>query len=779
MIDRVSLSALLLVAWLFASPPPSASADTVRLKSGLIYRGMAIRVPGLNIRTSQQNNAGPTASNPFVMIDDEVRQYFVPWKLVAELKEEDDLAGRVRIKIPQRKSSRTSGPEIIGGFKDIRPFNDHGHGMVTLVVRNKDLEISLGITEVSPDAVKVEGLNYSWEFAVLPSSLPVETLRSIVEHGTDSTSEQDRKAIVLLFIQAQMYPEASRELENVVRDFPSLKDWADSLQPQIAEGLALKGINEIQRRIAAGQHALAYEYARIFPRDGVSAAIVRQADEILANYDAALDSRNRILMRLDELQAKVEPELADRLRPLRSQLADELHYETLPRLATFVRSERDPDLTPKQQLALAYSGWVLGDVAATLEIQDAVRLWNARFLALEALRAERNPPRQEELFEELRGIESLTVEKMVQMVPQLPLPFEPVSTEPRTIHEVTITEPMNVGAPVKYSVVLPPEYSPHHRYPALIVLHDVGKTPDDELRWWAGGGEGGPDGWGVRRGYITLAPHYFADGETAYSHSPEAHRAIVETLLHARKRFSIDSDRVTIAGHGAGGDAVFDMATAAPDLFAGAVPICGHSYRSSSHLYENAQDVAWYVVSGERESPGVRQDNARDLNRMRVKQDVTICDFKARGYENYREELPRLFDWLETVRRPPLKDRGTFEASTLRVTDNEFGWLTCSAFPADILRPPLWDSPGAKIAPMTVSGKITAGGTIYVSNPGRRSTLWLTPDLVDFDKRITVHVNNGGRFRDFVKPDVAATLQRLGITGDRERPVWARIDIQK
>ena len=37
-------------------------------------------------------------------------------------------------------------------------------------------------------------------------------------------------------------------------------------------------------------------------------------------------------------------------------------------------------------------------------------------------------------------------------------------------------------------------------------------------------------------------------------------------------------------------------------------------------------------------------------------------------------------------------------------------------------------------APVVVSGKITAGGTIYIVNPGRRSTLWLAPDLIDFDE---------------------------------------------
>ncbi len=759
-------------------PLSTARGDTVPLKGSVILRGIAVRVPGLNLRTAQQNNGGPTANNPIVLVDDGVRLYFVPRWLVPEIREEDDLASLVRIKIDQRKTTRTSGPEVIGGFKDVRPFNEFGHGMVTLGLRNKDLDISLGITELRPDYARVEALNYSWQFAISLASLPPETLRAILQRGIDPEKEEDRKSLVLFYVQAEMYPEASRELASVMADFPSLKEWGAGLQPRIAEGFALKGMNEIQRRIAAGQHALAYQYAQAFPTEQVSADVSRQAREIVLQYEQALDSRTRVLMRLDELQGKLKPELADQLRPLRAQLADELHYDTLPRLAAFIRSERDPDLKPEQQLALAYSGWVLGESAAILELPETLRLWEARYLALEYLREEKNPPRQEELLAKLRAVEGTTPEKLVQMVPQLPLPFDAPDVTPRQVQTIQITEPMNPGDPVEYSVILPPEYSPYRRYPALVVMHDSGKSPEEELRWWAG--TPGQDGWAARRGYITIAPTYLGEGATAYQHDPESHRIIIETLLDARKRFAIDSDRVTIAGHGSGGDAVFDMATAHPDLFAGAVPICGHSFRSASYLRRNAPDISWYVVSGDREPPNIMMDNARDLNdMMNQRHRVILCEFKSRGFENYREELPRIFDWLETVVRPPLKESASFEAKTLRVTDNEFAWLTCSSFPSNTLRPPSWDTPGVKPAPVVISGKITAGGTIYIVNPGRRSTLWLTRDLVDFDKRVTVHVNSSVRFRDFAQPDIAATLERLAITGDRQRPAWAKIDIQQ
>jgi predicted esterase len=752
-----------------------ARGDSVRMRNGMIYRGIALRVPGLNLKTSKANNVGPIPHNPILMIDDGVREYFVPYKLMAETKKEAELSSVLKFKIPQRKAARAVGPSVLGGFKDVRPFNEYGHGMVTLNVKDRDLEIFLGMTELRPDYATVEGLNYDWEFGVSLNAIPVETVRAILQKSVAQDKPKERQAIVLFYIQAELYSEAKRELAEVVDQFPELAEWGKELQPQINEGLALKGINEIQRRMAAGQHALAYQHATSFPTDGVSAEVTRQAREIVTQYDDALETRNEVQMQLDLLQSKLPPDLADQIRPLRSQLADELHFENIGRLGPFLRSERDPAITPEQRLALAFSGWVLGESAAGLELKDAIRLWEARFLTIEYLQAEHNPPRQAEIVESFKSVEGISVERLVQMLPQMPLAFDGVSTTPREIQTVTVAEPMNPGAAIEYQVVLPPEYSPHHRYPALVVLHDAGKTPEDELKWWAG--DIPQDGWAQRRGYITIAPVYMDQDGTSYQHGSASHRAVIEAVLHARKRFSIDSDRIAVGGHGAGGDAVFDMATGHPDLFAAAIPICGHSHRSSTFCYQNAKGVAWYVISGDKEPPSVQDDNARDINRMMKEQNVTLCSFKRRGFENYREELPRVFDWLETTRRPPLKDFIEFEAKSVRVTDNEFAWLTCSGFPPNVLRDIPWDLPNTRPTPKTISGTITAGGTIYVSNPGRRTTIWLSPDLIDFENRVQLHVNGTVRHRDFVKPDIAATLERLAITGDRQRPVWAKLDV--
>ena len=76
---------------------------------------------------------------------------------------------------------------------------------------------------------------------------------------------------------------------------------------------------------------------------------------------------------------------ADRLRSMRATLTTELRFETISRLNPFLRSQLDDTLTAEQKLALAYSGWVLGEANATLDLKEAILLWEARFLVLEFL----------------------------------------------------------------------------------------------------------------------------------------------------------------------------------------------------------------------------------------------------------------------------------------------------------------------------------------------------------------------------------------------------------
>ena len=78
---------------------------------------------------------------------------------------------------------------------------------------------------------------------------------------------------------------------------------------------------------------------------------------------------------------------------------------------------------------------------------------------------------------------------------------------------------------------------------------------------------------------------------------------------------------------------------------------------------------------------------------------------------------------------------------------------------------------------MKISAKVTNGG-LNVRSGTDRVTVWLTPDIVDFQERLTVVVNGrrAGKRDKPVRPDLQTLLEDVRTRGDRQNPFWARVD---
>jgi predicted esterase len=356
------------------------------------------------------------------------------------------------------------------------------------------------------------------------------------------------------------------------------------------------------------------------------------------------------------------------------------------------------------------------------------------------------------------------------MVRHLPPPVEMPPLPTGTAVPINVQDMWNRTLH-RYSVVLPPEYAPHHAYPLLVVLRAEGRTTEQELTYWAGTPE--RPGPAQGRGYVVVAPDYAHESQGTYEYAADVHDTVLACINDARRRFRIDSDRIYLAGHGMGADACFDLGMSHPGVFAGVVPMTGVSDRFCMFYRRNAPELAWYVVAGERDPDGL-EASARDLNDM-MKQghDVIYCEYKARGVESYYEELPRIFDWMELHRRAtPARQ---WEYKILRHTDNKLRWLELAGLPAKLSEPIVWDPPGSRPRPLTITGNIMPGNTIFVRHQAQETTLWLSPELVDFDERLRVNVNVRQQFNDYLQPDLGALLEDLRLRGDRERLYWARL----
>ena len=101
-----------------------------------------------------------------------------------------------------------------------------------------------------------------------------------------------------------------------------------------------------------------------------------------------------------------------------------------------------------------------------------------------------------------------------------------------------------------------------------------------------------------------------------------------------------------LTGHGAGGNAAWDLALAHPDVWAGCMPFLALGDRFVTRYSANAGYLPWYFIGGELDGDKMSQ-NSREYDRyLRPTSDATVVEFQGRGYEPFNDELQRLFDWM-------------------------------------------------------------------------------------------------------------------------------------
>ena len=105
----------------------------------------------------------------------------------------------------------------------------------------------------------------------------------------------------------------------------------------------------------------------------------------------------------------------------------------------------------------------------------------------------------------------------------------------------------------------------------------------------------------ARRGYILFAPEYMTAGRAARIslHAERACRRRSLRLRDARKRYSIDSDRVFVAGQLIGGNMAWDLRLAHPDLSPASVVISGLPAKYVPRYPPHHERLPLYCVIGD------------------------------------------------------------------------------------------------------------------------------------------------------------------------------------
>jgi hypothetical protein len=348
------------------------------------------------------------------------------------------------------------------------------------------------------------------------------------------------------------------------------------------------------------------------------------------------------------------------------------------------------------------------------------------------------------------------------------------------MYELTMSGQPGKGD-VRYVVQLPPEYDPLRHYPTIVTLADAGVAPEQMIDFWAGprGAEADAPrmGQATRHGYIVVAVDWQHPHQYACEYSLEEHNAVLGSLRDACRRFSIDTDRVYLTGHGIGGDAVWDIALAHPDTWAGVLPIVATADKYVTRYAQNARYVSWYMVAGELDGDKMNK-NATQLDRyLKPNTDITIVEFLGRGYEPFGDELQRMFDWMGRRTRTMPKQ---IDCVSMRPWDNFFWWLEAEGLPPKSMVAPANWPPNKAARPAPIVGKRLESNKIIVTMQASKITVWLSPELVDFSQPLAIEVNNRNLSpRDrIVHPDLGVLLEDARTRADRQHPFWAKVSSQ-
>ena len=766
----VAAAILCTVAWI-----PAARGDRVELADGRVLEGRFVLLPGVAV----DPKAAPpeTTATSILVCDDELTRTMVSKRRV--VKAEPGQTGPVAesIPIPQRVAQEGRRVAGVGGILGTTPFDDHGRRILSLITASGQLDIVQGITHITPRWTSLETVAmerpHLLDMRIATSSIPRDVLARVIDHGIDRNDADERLRVVRLYLQAERFDDARRELDGVLRDFPDLAGLTAE-RDGLANLMNARLLDEIRQRGRVGQDRLAMRLLENFPVEGASGEILEEIREERDRYRDAQARAQRLVAAFAERTVQLGDD-GDRRQAeaIVAEIRQQVTFATLERLATFERLGLDATMPVDRAVAIGISGWVQGAATATDNLKLALSMARVRDLVRDYLQAG-EPARRAELRRRLADEEAFDAATIAGIARLMRPPLEPPPEQSPGLYELEVPG-LEGQEGTTCLVQLPSEYDPLRSYPAVVSLHASWSTPLNQIEWWAGmtGPDGVRRGQADRHGTIVIAPRWARVGQAAYEYSAREHAAVLNAVRAATKRFAIDSDRVFLSGHSMGGDAAWDIALAHPDLWAGLVAVAPAAGNYVTHYWRNAESLSLYLVGGELDA-ATFQRNTMDLDRYFAKGfDATYVEYRGRGHEHFSDEILRIFGWMALKKRTFFPTE--IEAVSLRPWDNFFWWVELAGQPPrTIVLPDDWPPPKGS-APLSITAKTTPGNSIVVRCGAADVTIWLSPEFIDFRQPATVTLNGRRLFRGEVTPDLDVMLEDLRLRGDRQHPFWAKL----
>jgi pimeloyl-ACP methyl ester carboxylesterase len=741
------------------------------MKSGIVYRGLG----------------APDRDNTLVYISDGLKRVVVRDSKVEKIEGNNAFRTGERFELVQPMSVHGGVPPKVVVSVDAGPWNDKGRRSFQYIGSNlnKPIRMEQAIINIGPHIVKYRGVDGFWLNGVIETTqIPRKVVTSLLARVRQNDVEE-RERVVRFLMDMGWHAEAKQELDRLVADFPQadLKERAANARTFIVAAEAADRRAMIDSSRAAQQYHRMAALMKTFKDKGVPTELQVEVRELERHQEQQHAADLALAADLSKLAARLPS--ADRAfwkLPLAEVLKamDEAPEVVRDRFAAWRKARTGPDATDQGQFALAMSGYVAGHEFAVPELKAAQVLWAARGLVREYFTAGLPVARSEKTAaldglqwtavtgssDMIRRLEVLT--RIVQLMPP-PRHNDEATAEKTMAHRVVEEED---NAPTEYAVRLPPEYHHLRSYPAVIVLHWEGQTPSEAIDEWADEAS--------RRGYILVAPEYKLPGEPAeYRYTPSEHAAAQLALRDARKRYSIDSDRVFAAGQLSGGSMAWDLALGHPDQFAGVVVISGFPAKYvPRYSVLHHQKLPMFFVIGDLAPAATEVVYNNYVKPLILKTfDVTYVEYYRRGVEALPEEIPRAFDWMDRHRRDPYPK--SFKIVTARSCDDRFYGVVIREFgPGRLTAPEAVEMLGQNLKPASIDMTSSSmSNLVRLEVKGVTALdIWLSPKLVDFRRKVDIRIGGKPFNREAkLKLEMESMLDDLRVRGDRQQIYWYRV----
>jgi hypothetical protein len=300
-----------------------AQQQTLILDNGFAVGPGTLRVlPRLDKKGFAGSNEAQAAAK-IAGLDDGLRISYVSTKRTDRQPIETLEPFKVQIRVNQGEVCKNDSV-IQGGLGNAfsaTPFDLFGRRIYTFQSPNK--QIVQGITEVSPQYVRIQGLrgdtektSITWDMRVGMSAIPPLQLRDVLIRNADPNKAQDWLDIVSVYLAAKRYVEARELLVGAIQRFPELQTSRAEIK-RIDQLLADQMFEAAMVAQNAGQHGLAEQILKGFQANTVSVETQLKIDRRLETIAGGKKEQGQITQWLrEDLSKASDPTVVQEFEPI-------------------------------------------------------------------------------------------------------------------------------------------------------------------------------------------------------------------------------------------------------------------------------------------------------------------------------------------------------------------------------------------------------------------------------------------------------------------------------